>query len=331
LNYCPTVLKLVHKVKRWWKGPGSGPSTLMPYAVECACGQRLTGPRLAVHQVVPCPRCGARLFIFPRSPLPFVPPSREGVKERSAAFLPARRRSWHLAAGVALLTVAVAGALLWLRPPGDTDTSPGSKPAAPDSLPDLESIRADLAQGKFHAGLAGARSLQDGGSLTLAERRALTQLRRQAQLMTDLLETPLQEILRDAVEKSSQGEWPAVLQQHYAGKAVVLDAAVRRTASGGLALEYYLLAGGRPARVNIGALDLVRGLGIDRRYRLIIGARLADVRREPSRVWVVDLKPDSGVLLTERGLLESACPRLRHDPGLAEVLRRQRRWLEELP
>jgi hypothetical protein len=325
------VLKLVHKVKRWWNGPGSGPSALTPYAVECACGQRVTGPRLAVHQVVHCPRCGARHFIFPRSPWPFVPSSREGPKDRFVAFLPARRRSWHLAAGVALLTVAVAGALLWLRPQHDADTSPGSKPLAPDSLPDLASIRAELAQGKFHAALAAARSLGNGNSLTLAERRALTQLRRQAHLLTDLLETPLQEILRDAVEKSSQGEWPAVFQQRYGGKAVILDAVVRRTAAGGLTLEYYLFAGGKPARVNVGALNLLRVLGIDRPYRLIVGARLANVRREPSRVWVVDLRPDSGVLLTERGLLESACPRLRHDPALAEVLRRQRRWLEQLP
>jgi hypothetical protein len=325
------VLNLAHKIKRWWNPGGSGHSALMPYEVECACGQQVTGPRLAVHQVVPCPRCGARLFIFPRSPLPFVSvlKGRSAPRFRSAS--PTRRRTWTLAAGAAAAVVLLAGLVLWVLPRKEKDTRGPPASGQADRPLGLETIRNDLAQGNFHSALAAARALSDQGPLSLAERRELAQLRRQAGLLADLLAVPLQEILRDAVEKMPPGEWPAVFARRYQDGAVVLDAELSRNAAGGLSLEYYLFVGRHRARVEIADLRLLKDLDVDRPIRVIVGARLAGISRERSGGWVVHLQPDSGVFLTDRGGLERACPDLARDRGLGEVLRRQRRWLKELP
>ena len=43
-----------------------------PFQLVCACGAAIRGQRQAAAQSVPCPACGRRRFVLPRSSLPFV-------------------------------------------------------------------------------------------------------------------------------------------------------------------------------------------------------------------------------------------------------------------
>lgn len=79
------------------------------------------------------------------------------------------------------------------------------------------------------------------------------------------------------------------------------------------------------AALDLNELALLRQLPLDSPRRVVFLARLASVRREPGRGWVVRLQADSGVLVTEAGAARVACPAL----GGAEfdaVLARQRIW-----
>jgi hypothetical protein len=161
-------------------------------------------------------------------------------------------------------------------------------------------------------------------------RREVEQLRRQAALVADLGEVPLQEVLRHAAE-TAPDEWRLVFPHRYQGKAVLFDAQVSRDAAGKFQLEHFLFLGDETARVAVGDLDLFRHLRLDRPCRLIVGARLAGVGREPSGGWVIRLEPGSGVLMTDRDVVTTACPFLRDDPELPEVLGRQQSWLADVP
>ena len=69
-------------------------------------------------------------------------------------------------------------------------------------------------------------------------------------------------------------------------------------------------------------LGLLRRLPLDRPQRLLFGARLASVRREPGRGWVVRLEADSGVLITDPGAAV-ACFLSPEDEEVHELLQRQ--------
>jgi hypothetical protein len=325
------VVNLLARVKRWWNPTESSSPKGVPYAVECTCGRVNEGVRQPVRQVVACARCGARVFIFPQSAFPPVALSRVKGKRAPGQSAPDQwPRKWLLAVG--LVVVALTGLAVWLV----LDTLASSDEAGPPPvvLKDcLAEARAALAQGKFQTALRKlnlARSAPEYDGLSQARRRDLDQLHRQAALMADLLEVPLQDLLRHASDLPP-GEWQLVFRRRYRGQALLLDAEVGRNAAGRYELDFPLFVGDEPARVEIGDLDLLRDLGLDQSCRLIVGARLAGVERDPSGAWVVRLRPDSGVFLTDRATLEVACPVLKKDQALDEVLQRQERWLAELP
>jgi serine/threonine protein kinase len=162
-----------------------------------------------------------------------------------------------------------------------------------------------------------------------AEGRDAAQLHRQAALLADLLSQSLEEVLQLAAG-SNEEEWQAKFTQDYRTRAVLFDVDVTRDDEGRYRLDYHVVAGIEPARIEVGDLKLLRALPRDRPPRLLFGARLASISREPPGVWVVRFQPDSGVLLTDPATVAASCPPP-YDQELMDLVRRQKTWVDELP
>jgi hypothetical protein len=320
---------------RPWRQPADRPSALVvPYQVTCGCGQAVTGLRQARFQVVPCPDCGAELFVLPRSPLPRVP----GVKRPA---IPAAARQAHRLRRRRVLVPVVAGCVLaatlggviwWLSSPRHQDEERADVAAADapvwtrDSLGELQTL---LARGQFHQAAAGAKAaltLRQGRPqlFTAAEGDALRQLHAEAALLADLSAESLEDILRHGAGLPA-AEWEATVRARYRGKAVVFDAEVRRTADGVVHTSYRLAGAGEEARLHLDALRLLHALPLEEPRRLVFGARLERVAREPPGTWVVRFEPDSGVLLTDAEAAAWCCPGLA-DAESRALFARQRGW-----
>ncbi len=327
----------ISKLNPWRRARGETPAGSVPYRIECACGRVVEGKRRPEHQVVPCPHCGAEVFVFPLSPWPRIGRSGGSPAGEGPASTPPRLAPWKI---LLVLGPATAAALVLIvillggngKAP-DRTASPG-----PDPSPHLAAARTALDQGNFRTALkelAFVLSHQERLPVSLAQRRGLAQLRRQAALMADLLPVPLEELVREA-DDLGPDEWQLVFRDRYRGKGVLFDAEVCRTPAGLYELRYDLREGGQPVRIAIGDLDVIQELGknmwLDHPTRLIVGGRLAGIGREPGDTWMVHFQPDSGVLLTDRPILLLTCPGLREDlPGLKRTLKRQAEWLESLP
>jgi hypothetical protein len=330
------VNKLVAKVKGWWRSGPSGRRLPAPYRVACACGQVLAGTRQPVHQVVACPRCGGKVFVLPQSPWPSVSLPRARTTAKAAGATPAAPALWKWAVPLTLLTAAAGGLVLWLwhlLPPAP----PESAPRPVNVRQRLKAAREALAQANFRTAAAeAAAALAPGGRFdgTLDQRRALTRLRREAALLADLADVPLEDMIRHAREVSPE-EWQLVFPRRYLDRAVLFDAEVTRNAAGRYEMDYPLRVGNQAGRVAVGDLDLVRQLGklahLDQPTRLLVGARVAGIAQDAAGTWVVFLRPDSGLLFAERAAVVAACPGLADDPDLDALLTRQAGWLAELP
>jgi hypothetical protein len=328
---------LVARMRRWWVPAEHARSAPVSYEVACACGAILRGLRQARHQVVRCSACRQPIFVLPRSPLPPLPseaasaaPTRDGSTARP--FL----KPWHwpfLAAAVTLVAVIVLYAVLLVALARGPAASPLASPAS-DFVARSSAGQKALASGNFRRAtdeLSAARALleQNPGAATAPEGRRIAQLHRQAALLADLLSESLGEILQRAAGLPDE-EWQAQFANRYRNHGVVFDADVTRAASGGWQIAFFVRAGPEPARIDGNDLKLLSALPRDRPPRLLFGARLASVRREPPGTWVVRFEPDSGVLLTDRDAVAACCPPP-IDDELDALVARQNGWLAGLP
>jgi hypothetical protein len=249
---------------------------------------------------------------------------------------PGRSRRWWWPLLAAGLLVAVVG-ILCVTLLGSRDRQRPTPVQADTGVPfeaHVQAGRKALAAGRFRL---SAEELQQAVALLEsqpghrrgAEGRDVTQLHRQAALLADLLAQSLADILQLAVG-SPEGEWSAKFAQDYQGRAVVFDADVTRDGAGRLRLDYETRAGAESARIEVDDLKLLAALPRDRPARLLFGARLGSIRREPPGVWVVRFQPDSAVLLTDPGAVAACCPPPL-DEELLALVRRQKAWLDELP
>jgi hypothetical protein len=246
------------------------------------------------------------------------------------------RRPWRLGVTVtALLVLAALGGVLRFRSASPELTRPT---AAIEVLLEIrahvDAGRNSLRQGNFQLAAEELNTAvrqrdQYPDLLARTERNQLTHLWRQAVLLGDLLSESLEEILRRLAGQQER-ERQAAFARRYAGAAVVFDAQVWRDASGHYHLDYRLFDGVVPARVEIQDLTLLQDLPLQNPQRLVFGARLAGIQREPAGKWIVRFDPESTVLFTDPDAIAASCAQP-HDPDLLEVLRRQRDWLGERP
>lgn len=279
----------------------------VPYEVACECGHLLRGTREVRHQRPRCSRCGRMVFILPCSPLmPVAPPEKYGERMGAPPFASApprfrirRRPILLLLGGGALL--ALAGLLYSMR---------GSQSPGPDVQEFVRAIQSRteegrklLAAGSFELALEkfdAAAKLRDSQPTVLpgADDRQLVNLRREAALLTELLHESLGEILTLAAGIKEDKEWQTIFARHYRGKAVIFEAELRRDAAGRRSLGYHVRAGAEPAELDISDLALVEELPSADPRRVLLGCRLASVRREPPGKWIVRFEPNSVMLLT---------------------------------
>jgi hypothetical protein len=323
-------------LRRWRPAP-SGSSVVVPYEVTCACGQAVRGARKRRHQVVPCPACGAPVFVLPRSPFPAVPGAAPAAGGGVA--LAAGRSPWLMPAVAGAVSLAVLLVLFLLSvpllsrhaPKGQTEeTSPAGRLASA-----REAGRRARADGNYRLAqreLNAAGELRDAhpGLLAPAEDRRLTQLQRQSDLLARLLNRSLQEVVQEAALLRDRDEWQAKFADDYRGRAVLFDDVVRRDADGRPALSTYAVVVNKEAvRLALEDLKLLQALPLAPPPRVLFGARLAGCAREEGGGWVIHFEPDSGVLLTDPGAAASCCP-APLGRELEEVLRRQEEWLSDL-
>jgi hypothetical protein len=323
---------------RNWRGVSPPSAAHAPYEVTCACGQVARGARLPVHQVIRCTRCGDELFVLPLSRLPAVQTSagrRRLPKAASRAL--ARWRLWALPALAAVLTVLVLVAAYHFlvaphvapRAAGDL-AQRGVKAAghAVAAFDRLVAAHTQMGRGNFRLALdelRAARALRELPAWPRALRLELAQLQRQAELLADLMVESLSEVVTHAAAVQEK-EWQADFQYRYRGKAVVFDLEVRAGPDGRYEHDWLLRARDEPARLELSDLELLRRLPLDRPQRLLFGARLAAVRREPGRGWVVRLDSESAVLITDAGAAV-ACFLSPEEPEVRDLLERQAEWV----
>jgi hypothetical protein len=316
------IARLVRRPLRAWDAAPAA-----PFAVACACGRVARGARGPRRQVVSCPACGRPVFVLAASPLPPDP----------AAVPPGGWRAWRLpllaaagtVAALALLFVALLP-LLSRAPPDD----------APDVGAEIDEGQKALGQRAFHSARekldrAVELSRRRPDALTPDRRRALLQLRRQADLLERLSVGSLEEVVREAAlqERNPPAEWQARYDRDYRGRTVVFDDVVKRDAAGRPVLSYYeVRVDGRPVRLGLEDLKVLAGLPLEKPRRMLFGARLGGddrrpgVAREDGGGWVVHFDPDGGVLLTDPEAA-AACLPGPVDAGVREVLDWQRRQL----
>lgn len=323
---------LVSKVRQRWRPSVPTPEPQVPFAVACLCGTVAQGMRQAGHQVLTCAGCGRRVFILPFSP--FLSASRTKQLAPSAPALPRSRSPWRGPLLAALVTLMVAaGVLTILLPYLPRLTFPASEPFR---LADhIQAGQRALAQGKFQSAARELKAAWDWqkahrDSLSLAERRQLTQLYRQADLLSDLLSQSLEEILHHAADlMPDPEEWQREFAKRYRGKAVVFDAEVRPDPARQFQLDYTVFLNDRPAQLDLSDVRLLHLLPLHTPQRLLFGLRLARVDLEAGGIWVIHFEPDSGVLLTDPEAAAACC--LRPVEDLEEVVQRQRLWQADLP
>jgi hypothetical protein len=296
------------------------------------------GARLPVHQVIRCAGCGDELFILPLSRLPRVDTSVSRRRLPAAAGRAlARWRLWALPALAAVLTVLVLVAayhflvapLVAPRAPAADVAQRGVKASgdAVAAFGRLAAAHTQMSRGNFRLALADLRAactLRELPAWPRALRQELAQLQRQAELLADLMGESLSEVLAHAAAVQEK-EWQADFRHRYRGKAVVFDLEVRAGPDGRFEHDWLLRARDEPARLELSDLELLHRVPLDRPQRLLFGARLAAVLREPGRGWVVRLDPDSAVLITDAGAAV-ACSLSPEEPEVRALLERQAEW-----
>jgi hypothetical protein len=297
----------------------------VPYEISCRCGLPLRGVRQHARQIVSCPSCGRKRFILPSSPW--------------LAAAGAGGQTAHLNLRWLLLVLVLGGALamglsfllvqLFLR----RSAMPADAASATDARALWQAGEHQLREGNVHLALkelnaAAAQGARHPDALNREEHHRLEQLRRQTDLLSRLLDQPLEEIVRQAMQHRSDEEWREKFAD-YRGRTVVFEDVLRRDAQERPVLSFYVVrVGDVTARIALEDLVLLRQLPLDPPRRWLFGARLASCRREEGGIWVLRFEPDSAVLLTDESAAAACCPHPLVEELLG-VLKRQEECLRQ--
>jgi hypothetical protein len=247
---------------------------------------------------------------------------------RQAARIPLKRLLLIIVLGGALsMTLIFFLVRPYLRRSGAADAL--GRPADVHAL--LEEGERQLREGNAFLALKALNAALDQSArhpepLSREEHQHIEQLRRQADLLSRLLDQPLEEIAHQAMQHRSDEEW-AEKFRNYRGRSVVFDDVLRLDAQDRLVLGNYVVrVGDMEARIVLEDLTLLRQLPLDPPRRWLFGARLAGCRREQGGIWVIRFEPDSAVLLSDESAAAACCPHPLTEE-LLDVLKRQDEWL----
>jgi hypothetical protein len=297
------------------------PEVVVPYEVSCSCGRPLRGWRQRSRQIVSCTSCGRKRFILPSSAW-LVP-----TADAQPKYLSLRNLLIVIVLGGAL---AMGLCLLLLRPYLRQSTTTATL-SGTDVRAQLEAGERQLRDGNVFLALNELNAAVEQAawypqSLFAEQHDHLQQLRRQTDLLARLLDQPLEDIVRQAMQHRSDQEWAEKFAQ-YRGRTVVFDDVLRRDGKGRPVLGFYTIrVAGVEAWIALEDLTLLRRLPLEPPRRILFGARLASCRREEGGIWVLRFEPDSAVLFTDESAAAVCCP-LPLDEELLKVLKRQDEWL----
>jgi hypothetical protein len=242
-------------------------------------------------------------------------------------------KSWRwpvVIVGTAVAGIVITGLALRRAPPPDEE---------PDRRPEIarhfEAGQRALAAGAFMLAaqeLDAARTLhQQASRFPFEKSRDLVQNQRQASLLSELLDQPIEDIIRQASELNGldQREWQSVFAQRYRGRSVVFDAEVRRDALGKYHVDYAIFFRGKRATIDLGSAPLFEVIPWHGPQRLLFGVRLAEIVPGDEGIWTVRFDPESAVLLTDLGAATAVCGQASGE--LRDVVLRQAEWLARLP
>ena len=208
------------------------------------------------------------------------------------------------------------------------ETPPPSEEQLQRHVQDAWAALADGAYLRAERGFEAALEIQRRLSNQPAvEQRRLTRLHRQASLLADLLAESPAAIVRHSIGMND-ADWQEIFRQRYAGKAIVLDDTISRDAAGRYQYGFRIVVLNNEARIDLAQLHVLRDLPLFQTHRILLGMRLANMRREPSGGWTILPDPDSGVLITDPEMLAGLSVPV--DADLREVLKRQQAWLDPM-
>jgi len=204
-----------------------------------------------------CAGCGRPVFIFPAAASVFG----AGVAPKPPAW-PLRARLWLVPTAAALLALVVVGLVIAAifrghRPTDSVDANISEIRATNILTNRLAAARAALEDGSYRLArdeLTIGRDLlsRHPRALSADQARQLARWRRQADLLADLLPESVAEIVAHSVGRAEK-EWDSIFRERYAGKSLVLDTRVTRSAAGHYDVDYQLEAAGA-----VGAWDFER-------------------------------------------------------------------------
>ena len=295
----------------------------MNYQIACPCGHLLRGTREPTRQIIACPHCGRKRFVWPRS---------SWLRRDEIASPPARLRLGRLLAIVSIGGVLAMGVVYLLARPYLRRVTPNEQTFPANVRAHREACEKQLNDGNVHLALREIDRALELSALhpNLADRNELRnpqQLRRQCDLLTRLLDNSLEEIVRQAMQHRDENEWHAKFENHR-GRSVIFDDVLRRDVRGRPVLATYAVSiGDREARVALEDLSLLRQMPLDPPRRWLFGAA-SRLSAEDGGGWVLHFEPESAVLLTDEAAASACCP-LPLEDELREVLRRQAEALRQ--
>jgi hypothetical protein len=157
-----------------------------------------------------------------------------------------------------------------------------------------------------------------------ARRHEVFQLQRQAGIVADLLTEAPAEIIRNSLGVPDL-EWQAIFARNYAQRSIILDDTIHKDASG-YHLGFQMRVAGRNAHWDLSQLSVLKSIDLFQPRRIVLGLRLAEIRREPNGGWLVLPEPDSGVLFTDPRFFLGLSVAL--DREMEQVLKTQKEWVK---
>jgi hypothetical protein len=296
----------------------------VPFTVRCHCGASLHGLRAVQHLVVRCAQCGVERFILPRSALAAV---KANVANPESSM--SRRVSWRvwrapLVGSALALAVGVIGIALLLHfaagPDADTKSALTTEQQAEQYFQAGENA---INGGSFHQAERDlSAALELSPRWPAARRQDVMRLQRQAGIVADLLTEAPTEIIRNSLGVP-EAEWQTIFARNYAHRSIILDDTIHKDASG-YHLGFKMRVANGAAHWDLSQLSALKSVDLFQPRRIILGLRLAEIRRDDKGGWFVIPEPDNAVLFTDVRFFVGLSVAM--DREMEEVLKAQQEW-----
>jgi len=138
-----------------------------------------------------------------------------------------------------------------------------------------------------------------------------------------LTEAPT-EIIRNSLGVP-EAEWQVIFARNYAHRSVILDDTIHKDASA-YHLGFKMRVANGAAHWDLNQLSVLKSVDLFQPRRIILGLRLADIRRDGKGGWLVIPEPDSGVLFTDPRFFVGLSVAV--DREMEQVLKAQQEWVK---